>query len=332
MQSQTPEIQFYLCGGTGINNGVWLLENAHTEMIKKAGYVALDSSGANDPKGLFPVERMPSAEDPSKLAKGSGGVRGRNYPQAEAFIEQVLSRHKPGQYNIIICNTSGGTGNMLGTLLMRKLIQGDHPVVMGLISDFTSTWEMSNSVGSLTSMNNQTSADVLGAAIPFIMEANTSDKTHGEVNALLGDKINLLSLFLTENNRILDFEDMKNILNYSANYKVPPALSQIRFFDQETQKTYQGKPPVAVASLFESQDSIIPRFEGSHVRKAGVFGPNVSKPRNVTELHMVLDHGEYIKELEERIAQVEDRKVEAKTTYVQQKKLSSNADANGMDL
>lgn len=332
MQKQTREIQFYLCGGTGINNGVWLLENGRTEQIKNAGYVALDSSGANDSKDLFPVERMPSAEDPSKLAKGSGGVRGRNYPQAEPFIEQVLSRYKPALFNVIVCNTSGGTGNMLGILLMRKLVQAGHSVVMAFITDFTSTWEMSNSIGALTSLNNQTSADVLGAAIPYVSAANTPEKTHGEVNAELGDKLNLLSLFMTESNRILDFEDMKNILNYSANYKVPPALSQIRFFDQDTQKGYQGKPPVAVASLFEAQDDIIPRFEGSHVRKAGVFGPNATKPRNVTELHMVLDHGEFIKELEERIAQVEDRKVEAKTTYVQQKKLSSTADANGMEL
>lgn len=332
MQNQQPEIQFYLCGGTGINNGVWLLENARTETIKNAGYVALDSSGANDAKDLFPVERMPSAEDPSKLASGSGGIRGRNYPQADAFVEQVLSRHKPGRFNIIICNTSGGTGNMLGLLMMRKLIKAGHPVIMGLITDFSSTWEMSNSVGALTSLNNQTSADILGAVVPFVYAANTSEKTIGEVNSELGDKIMLASLFLTESNGILDYEDTKNMLNYSANYNVPPALSQIRFFDQDTQKTYQGKPPVSVLSLFEEQDSIIARFEGSHVRKAGVFAQGANKPRNTTELHMVLDHGEFIKELEERIRQLDDRKVEAKSTYVQQKKLGTNADSNGMEF
>lgn len=324
------EIKFFLCGGTGINIGLCLKDKPRTEMVKNAAYVGIDASEANKAKDLFPVEHMPDAEDPTKFARGSGKVKGRNYPQAQSFVEQVLSRHKPANYNIIVCNTSGGSGNMLGTLLARELIKAGHPVVMALVSDFTSTVEMSNSVGSLTSLHNQTLPNVLGAVIPFLHVANTTEKTRGEVNDELVDKLNLLSLFLTESNEEMDYEDVKNLLNYSKHYNVPAALSQIRFFDQTSLKSFEGKPPVAVASLYCSADEIIPRFEGSHVRTTGVFSKSATLPRDTTELHMVLDHGDYLKELEAHSGVLDDRKVEAKATYVQQKDLSAGADSNGL--
>lgn len=327
-KTDTPEITLYLCGGTALNIGALLKENSHTDALKNAKFVGLDSSGNNLPGDLFPVERMRSA-DGSDEARGSGKVKRTNYDQAKDFVHQVMVKHKPTPFNVIVQNTAGGTGSMLGPVVMRALNEHDTVFVVVSISDFTTQVEMENAVGTLRSWANQTSRNQLNRVIPLIHEENLPNVTRGEVNKKVVDQINYLSLFLTEKNEEMDYQDIKNLLNYSAYYGVPAALSQIRFYNKDAALKFEGKAPVAVASLFADRDSVIPRFEGSVVRSTGVFGPGVQRPSNSEEFHMVLDHGQFVEALERRMETLEERKVASSTTFVQQKDLSKGAADNG---
>lgn len=330
-KTAAPEITYYLCGGTAINIGALLKQNSHTQANKAAHFVGLDSSGNNKSMDLFEVERMKSADNREE-ARGSGKVKRTNYPQAEDFVEQTLAKHKPTSFNVIVQNTAGGTGSMLGPMVVRALEKSDEIYVVLSISDFTSKQEMENAIGTLRSLANQTARNQLNVSIPFIHLKNTTDVTRGQVNNRAVDRLNLLSLFLTELNEEMDYQDIKNLFKYSRHFQVPAALSEIRFFNQDNYKDYNGKPPVGVASLFKDRNLIVPRFEGSVIRTTGVFNEDSNLPDDIQELHLTLDHGEALEELEKQIADLDERRISAKSTYVDQRDVSQGADDNGMIL
>jgi hypothetical protein len=329
MNVNNSQLAYFLCGGTGINVGVALKGDSKTDNNKSAFFVGLDSSSANSSHGLFEIEYMVKAGSADEKTQGSGKVKATNYPQAEQFVAQTLAKHKPRPYNVVVCNTAGGTGSMLGFVLARTLLAQGHLVVLCLINDMTSQVEMSNAVGSLRSFANQTGPNFLDTVIPYLEFNNTLENTRGEVNSNIVDKLNILSLFLTGENGEMDYQDVKNLLSYSKHYGVPAALSRIRFFDADAVAQFTGKVPVAVASLFKDSNSVIPRFNGTVIRSTGVFAKDVARPKNTDELHMVLDHGEALQELEQKMKELDDRKVASSSNFVQQKDLSAGADASG---
>lgn len=327
------ELTYYLCGGTGINIGKALKKLGRTDVNKNATLVALDASEANKAEDLFPVEHITLPDDPTQKTKGSGKIQSTNYVAAQPFVDQVLSKHKPGTFNVVVCNTAGGTGSMLAVLVFRWLKKNGHPVVGVFIGDKTSQVEYANAVATLTVFANQVKKEVLNSPIPYLEFWNTEELNRGEVNTKIVDRLDILSLFLTESNEETDFQDMQNLLEYS-NYKghdIPPALSRITFVDENHIDAIKGPLPVAVASLFTDADKIMPRFKGAFVRSTGVFKAGVQRPGNVNELHMLLDHGQAIKDLEKEIDALADMKTETKKNYVAQKDLSQGAqiDENG---
>lgn len=318
-----PEITYFLCGGTGINIGLALKKGTKTLGNKNARFIGLDSSDSNKSDEAFPIERM-------KDTRGSGKDRMKNFEQGIPFAEAILAKHKASSYNIVVSNTAGGTGSMLAVLMTRLLIQAGHIVALVLVSDHTSLAEKENSVGGLRSFAAQTNEDQLNAPVNYLEYVNAANKTRGEVNEEIVGGLNLLSLFFTENNGEMDYEDVKRMFNYSHNGKINPALSRIRFFDQTAVQEFEGKTPVAVASLFKSSDEVIPMFIGSLYRTTGVFGPDANPPKSMTQLHMTLDHGEALEELIKEMDQVEEDKASAAVNYAKQKDVSKGANKLGM--
>ncbi|EBV8434033.1 hypothetical protein NFI00_000125 [Salmonella enterica] len=321
----SSELQYYLCGGAGINIGMALHRQTNTKANKDANYLGIDSSDRNDSEGLFPILRMEGTS-------GSGKVKATNYPQMDPFLSEVLTKHKPKRFNVIACSDSGGTGSLMATLLARKLIQAGHIVFMMLISDHTSQIEFANSVSTRRSFAAQTAKDQLDLPIVYLDVANTPDLTRGEVNSKIVNQLDLLSLFATESNEEVDYQDLMSMVRYSKTCNVAPALSKISFHDEKTAREYKGKPPVAVCSLFKDRDAVVPLFEGCVYRATGVYNPQNNPPKEVKELHMIFDHGEAIEELKQEMEALNDRKVVTTNKYAEVEQLGNGADDNGVFL
>lgn len=328
--SNKAEVNVICVGGCGINVGVALKANSKTEVLRDAYFIGLDASNANSSNGLFEVEYMTTAGSQATMARGSGKKRSANYDQAEEFTDKVMAKHKPADVNIIIGSTSGGSGSMLTTMVIRSLAKKGIPFVVCFVSDFTSIVERANAINTLRSTVAQTNPKVLGVPVPFIHFTNQADVTRGKMNDQIVDRLNLLSLFLTEHNEEADYEDIKNLLTYSKHYDVAPAFSQIHFYDEEAARAYSGDTPVAVYSLFEDKNSIIPRFAGTVIRTTGVFGKNTTKPADIKELHMTLDHGQYLEDLAQHIDELNEVKKEAKSTYAHKSIDIEDTDDNGV--
>lgn len=330
--STKAEMNFILCGGAGINIGKLLKVSRLNPRVAEASYLALDASGNNPiPKELnIPLERVASSDDASEKANGSGKVRATNYEAAQPFVNDALTKHKPGYFNIVVFSGSGGSGSIIATLVIRWLKQNGHKFIAIVVNDHSSKIEMENAVKTMTGLATQTQANFLDAAIPYIEFKNTPDKTRGEIDRAIVERVSILALFTTGKNEEQDFQDLLNVLDYSNSYNVPAALSRISFYDQP--EKYQGPAPVAVVSLFSSSSEIKSCFADTHVRSTGVFAPGTSLPDGVTQMHMILDHGEGHKKLEAEQDDLEKRNVSAKNTYVTQKDMSKGADGNGISL
>lgn len=320
-------VQYYLCGGTGINIGVALKAGARTSANKNAGYVGLDTSDKNN-TAEFPIERLEGAA-------GSGKDSTLLFEKMVPFVTSVLKKYKPAVHNIVVANSAGGTGRAQAMIALRQLIEGGHQVALCLISDHTSLIEKQNAVNGVRTFANQTAANQLNAPVCYLEFFNTEDKTRGEVNAEVVDNLNLLSLLFNPGNTEMDIEDVKRFFNYSAGGKIPPALSRIRFYDQDGASEYDGKPPVAVASLFTESDLVVPRFSGSLYRTTGVFADGVDgsdRPKKITELHVTLDHGEALVDLEKEIEELETAQAKAAVDYTKQKDISAGSNSMGFML
>lgn len=330
--SNKAEMNFILCGGAGINIGKLLKVSKLNPRVAEASYLALDASGNNPiPKELnIPLERVVSSDDATEMANGSGKVRSTNYEAAQPFVDGAMTKHKPGVFNIVVFSGSGGSGSIIATLVIRWLKQNGYKFIAIVINDHTSKIEMENAVKTMTGLAVQTQVNFLNAAIPHIEFKNTPDKTRGEIDRAIVERVSILAMFTTGKNEEQDLQDLLNILDYSNSYKIPAALSRISFYDDP--EKYKGPAPVAVVSLFSSSSEIKSCFSDTHVRSTGVFAQGTMLPEGVTQMHMILDHGEGHKKLEAENDELEKRDVTSKSTYVVQKDMSKGADNNGISL
>lgn len=325
------ELNVIVCGGAGINIAKLLKTNKLSQRLADASYVALDASGNNRlPEGLgLVVERVPVAGAGGQLANGSGKVKSTNYTEAQPFVERIMNKYTPGVFNLVICSGAGGSGSMLATLVVRWLKLNGHSATLAIITDHTTQVEMENSIKTIQSMAVQTQTNFLNVPVPYMEFRNTPEKTRGQVDNEVINKLSLYSLFATGSNEEQDLQDLLNILEYSKHYNVPPALSHISFYDDPAK--FKGTPPVAYVSLFDKSDNIRASFE-SVVRSTGVFSKDSVLPGEINQLHMLLDHGEAVQGLQKQLDDLTKRKSATQGTYVQQADLSKGADNNGMLL
>lgn len=326
------ELNFIVCGGAGINIAKLLKTSSPSERTKNASFVALDASGNNriaDELGI-PLERVPMSGDPKQLAQGSGKVKSTNYDEAQPFVNRVMNQYTPGVFNVVVCSGAGGSGSMLATLVVRWLKQNKHSVILAIITDHTTQVEMENSIKTVQSMAIQTQPNFLNTTIGYMEFRNTPEKTRGQVDKELVNKLSLFSLFANKDNEEQDISDLLNILDCAQAYKVPPALSHISFYDEPSK--YKGPTPIATVSLFDNKDNIFAAFPGSVVRSDGVFAKGTVLPGEIKQLHMLLDHGEATASLQLQLDELTKRKANNQGVYVAQKDMSAGADSNGVLL
>lgn len=311
------DINLYLCGGSGINIGGTYKRIAKCTNGKEANFIGIDFSGNNIPDNdLFPVLQGNEG--------GSGKVRSENYKGTDIFLESVLSQHKPNKFNIVVMSSSGGSGSVIGHDLIKELLIQDKVVVGVIIGDNSSNVEMQNNVNTFMTLDSYRRE--LNKPIAYTYAENQTGKTRGQINEGICNRLDLLSMLLTEQNEEMDYKDVRNFFCYTNATNIPATLTQLNFFDQDSIKEYKGKPPVALASLYTSRDQVTNRLSDVAYRTTGVFKAGIKLPDDMTEFHVTLDHGESVAELLKLMGTNKDRTTMSKTRFSSSQNLS---DATG---
>lgn len=240
-------IRLYACGGAGMNiASKYKALNKSTAGSNFADIQPcyVDTSSANvtpliNTKDLFLVESM----DSSVKKDGSGKIRRANHPDIKARTPACLLAFKPEAMNIVLHSASGGSGSVIGPLLVEELLRRGEQVLVMMIGSKDSRIEIYNTVKTLETYE----ATARNTKRPVVAIVEYNDEHSGRINA---DKsmhvaLDIISGFWSGTNAELDTADLNNFLNYPNATSFDPALSALSFFSKEV---VLGKDQVAISA------------------------------------------------------------------------------------
>ena len=297
----------FALGGTGINIAKELYR---PEVCKEPGFapfktVFIDTSRSNVPEG---VDNFIHIKDPTgALTKGSGKVRSTNYEAASVHLQDVLKEAKPSDINVIIHSASGGTGSVLGNMMVSSFLAQGKDVVILMVGSTTCRQEIVNTINTIKSYQSV----ALTRKKPVICHY----LENGKMKMVDNDaSIQLVSILLTaiwsDENHGLDEQDLHNFLNYQyvSNYK--PGLAQLDILTNgEVPNIGKGQAISSVLSMIRDGEDPDPGLTvGYH--SFGTFSQEASESIKMeTPIHLHTVQGYYasiLKELQEKLKEIDE--------------------------
>ena len=255
------KVRIYACGGTGITLGSRFDQREPQGALAGTETVYVDTSRSNLP---------PQLKDDAnayilKNLDGSGKIRADNSAPIVKSIGELVLAHRPAAFNIVIFGTAGGSGSVFGPLLVKHLLDNDHPVVCIAIGALASEITARNTLNTLKTLDSLRAA----AQAPLIMhyQQNPLDAPRTEVDNNAIATIQLLLLLASGKNNGLDTRDVRNFLRYDLACGVPPSLACLEVFcgnDLEQIQESGVKHCLSLATIHQSQDFVPLRLRSSY--------------------------------------------------------------------
>lgn len=239
-------IALFACGGCGLNlvNPIEKLTANSTPGFADIAPVYIDTSRSNlagikDNDNLYLVEGL----------DGSGKKRDSNYAAISDSVKEILHRHKPSDLNIVVHSASGGSGSVIGPLLVSELLDRGQQTVAIVVGSSDSRIEASNTAKTLKSY--EVISKKRQTPVIAVYHENGVGQSRGEVDTHVRLAITLLAAFFSGQNTELDSKDLEHFLNYPKVTQYDPALTALSFFTKVV-KFDRGQLPVAVATLTDA--------------------------------------------------------------------------------
>ncbi len=250
MNKRKNTISVYACGGTGINLATKVLA-CHSSVtgFPDTEINLIDTSESNldkersKGKGIYLIPGL----------DGSGKNRKFGHENAVPHVNKILVQFKPKDFSIVIFSTSGGSGSILGPLLIKELLERNENVVAFCIGSVESGKETENTLKTIASL--QGISKNLNKSIVAKFYLNDNDNTRNMVDRQVENDYRALTIMLSGLNEGLDDQDIHNFLNYSKVVDVKPQLVDLLFFTRDDKcKEPSGFTAIAVANLLVSTD------------------------------------------------------------------------------
>lgn len=280
---EKSKIAVYFCGGTGLNIGKNL-----NDLDVDICY--LDTSDRN----------ITEDHDKSKIfltknTVGAGKNRGYILPIVRPQINNVLSRFPAADFNIVVFGTSGGSGNILGSLLVSEMLKANETVVVVGISGLESTEVVNNSLDALKTLEGISLNQ--GKVIPMVHLINGVGVPYAVTNDEADFYIRALCDLTAQTHERLDVKDIEHWVNFTGKAGIQPQLCELKIFDNRKDASTVNEM-LSVASLFTDEKQEVP-FGSPFVRTTGI-----AKPGSIIadQLHFIINSigiEEIVKSLED---------------------------------
>jgi len=203
------KMNIYGCGGAGLNIAYDFLkyqENDEDAGFAKVQSFLIDTSRSNIKKDA-PENQIYLFES----LDGSGKKRDANYNAISERSREMLHEFKPADINVVIHSASGGSGSVIGPLLVSELV-GSHNTIVVIIGSSDSRIETDNTLKTLKSYEMISKKKNLPICA-FYYE-NSEQTPRGAVNQKIIQDLVVTSMFFSGQNTELDKADLSNFLNY----------------------------------------------------------------------------------------------------------------------
>jgi hypothetical protein len=242
--SQPNTVRVYAAGG-GASNVMCELEpsrSSESPGFAKMDSCYIDTSNSNlrnkkiDPNHIFLFEGL----------DGSGKERAANYEEITKNTLAILQRFKPSKFNIVLHTAAGGSGAVIGPVLVSELKKRGEMVIVIVIGSTDTRIEIENTIKTLKSYESIAILHKSPVVVHYV--ENTVKSSRHEVNRDVKSSITLLLGLFSGCNTELDTADLKNWLEYTKFSNTPAQLASLNFITDQSDIDSVGHI-VSVATL-----------------------------------------------------------------------------------
>lgn len=307
-------IVIYGAGGCGVN----IVNSFKRYEMSDVGFarfktVSIDTSNSN--------VRDFSQKDQTYLfdtLDGSGKKRAANYDTIAERTKELAAKFPPGDMNVIIHSASGGSGSVIGPLLLSELLTQNASVVAIVIGSRDSRIELQNTINTIKTYQNLSVKHNLPISIIYF--ENDKENSRAVIDERVRTSVVLLATFFSNEHKEMDTADTTNFLNYHNVTSFSPALTAFEFFSKEI-VIGRDRLPISILTLTNKEtESSAPGVAIEYQAVGYLTDVTSTAIQTDLPLHAVLFHGGFdrvILDLERKIQEIDDLKLSSVTKAVQ---------------
>lgn len=303
-------VRVYGCGGAGVNIASGY-EKANKDTKDDVEVSYIDTSRSNlttDVKDnqVFILDNV----------DGSGKVRAENHQEIANVTKKILLQFEPAQMNLVLFSGSGGSGSVLGPLIVSELLSKGENVIAMVVGSQESVITAQNTMNTLKSLESVSKSKDK----PVVMFYQQNDRKRSEVNEVFELGISSIAILSSRKNKELDSKDISNLLYFNKTTSVSSQLAYLDIYNDLAQAN-SVEDPIAVASLYKNEDmehlSTIPEYSC-----VGYFPDSVN---GIENLHYIINV-ETIPKIVKQLKTTLDKYENQKASRVQQASLLNESD------
>ena len=324
------KVRIYACGGAGITLGGRFDQREEVGALAGTETTYVDTSRSNLPETL----RDDTNVFILKGLDGSGKIRSENSAPIVKSIGELVLAHRPQAFNVVVFSASGGSGSVFGPLLVKHLLENDHPVVAVVIGTLESAITANNTLKTLKTLDNICSQ----AQAPLVMhyQQNPLDAPRGEIDQDIIATVQMLLLLASGRNNGLDTRDVRNFLRYDLAVGAPPSLASLEVFhgNEPEQFAEAGiRHIVSLASVHDRQAFTPLPVKSAYHCEGFRLADDTLDEQVPGDIHFVI-HTDDIEAIVENVRRVDDEYEELRKLASAPVKISQRgeADDNGLIL
>lgn len=226
------KIIVHCAGGAGISiadKTFKFLSESNSKYKAQLVYHCLDTSDANykdtkhlkEETELYKITNMSLSQG---YLDGSGGIRSHAAPSVVKGVQEYLDKNKyltpkRGEIHVILASASGGSGNVIASMLLSNLMGKEIPTFLILIGDGSNAKATENTRKTLLTIsgiaNNLPRVVSLRYLFNNYAEFNTLKEAQADNDAQIAIMLDFLRIF-NGDVKDLDYQDLLNLINPKA--------------------------------------------------------------------------------------------------------------------
>lgn len=271
---QKGVMKLYSCGGCGVNIGANYVNAAKESIAAEIQPVFIDTSKSNfDPR--IPDDARYVLPD----LDGSGKVRAENYEKIKDVIKEIVHKYKPTDFNVVVFSASGGSGSVIGPLLVSELISRGLTVVTIAVGSDESDITARNTLNTLKSLEGISRSNKRPVVLHY--RHNRRGTPRSDVDQQVHFAISMLAILASKNVRELDTRDIFNWINFDKTTSVEPRLAALEIFDNDS--PWGDYNPISVVSVYKDAEQptlpIVPEYHCA----------GYADVMNLSAMHFIID-------------------------------------------
>lgn len=249
-----PSVKIYGVGGAGKVAALKFKDN------ERVSIVTMDTSGIDNDIANVESYKIKNMSGNNNL-QGSGRIRSHNTTEIIRFVnEYCRNKQVFDDVNIIIYSMSGGSGSVIGPLLVDEILKQKKLAISICIVDHSSEIDTINTFNTFRTLNR--ASEIGNLYIPVIVFDNKFGK-HNVDNGVYNTVVNLINVFTKEYISI-DIQDRLNLFNPIAFHNVQPGIKLINIStadDGNWNEDYGLIIPEDIAIKLDSVMIITPKYK-----------------------------------------------------------------------